>query len=289
MNESTPINTVQADATQTDVLQTDVANVALNLNQDAEAMPEEMFSIPFAAVDKFSSLPPASICLWVDPIIRDGYHNMAVDELLSRRPEAWLRIYSWSRPTVSFGYFDRVSVAASIFPADDVEYIRRWTGGGIVDHRIGHTYTVSLPAIKGVMYPPSDLLYRWIHGALSKALLQSGVACELLSSDAPDAGRACWASPVMSDVVNPEGVKLAGAGQRRYKGAVLHQGLIQECEPEETWVQHLAAALCDKVELVKGEEPYEGFNHELAALCQEKYLHPDWSDERKGRRAPSAK
>lgn len=284
MNESSQIDTAQTDA-----LAADMANVELTLNQNAQAMQGAMSPIAFAAAEKFSSLPPASICLWVDPIARDGYHNMAVDELLSRRPEAWLRIYGWSKPTVSFGYFDRASVAASIFPADDVEYIRRWTGGGIVDHRIGHTYTVSLPAIKGVMYPPSDLLYCWIHGALTKALLQSAVVCELLSSDAPDGGRACWASPVMSDVVNPSGTKLAGAGQRRYKGAVLHQGLIQECEPDETWVQHLAAALCENVVHVEGEEPYEGFNDELEVLCQEKYLHPDWCDERKGRRASSAK
>jgi len=266
-----------------------VDNAELALNQKVKNLNMANSCIPLVAEDKFCSLAPSSICLWIDPLIRDGYHNMAVDELLSRRPEAWLRIYRWAKPTVSFGYFDRASVAASIFPSDDVEYIRRWTGGGIVDHRIGQTYTLTLPAIEGVMYPASDLLYRWIHGALTKALLQSGVACELLSSNAPDGGRSCWASPVMSDVVNPAGRKLAGAGQRRYRGAVLHQGLIQECEPEDTWVQNLAAALCDKVILVEGEIPYEGFLDEVETLCREKYLHPDWSDERKGRRSSSAK
>lgn len=60
-------------------------------------------------------LLPQSICLWCDPIARTGYENMAADELLSRRPEAWLRVYGWAKPAVSFGYFDSTPVAAAIF------------------------------------------------------------------------------------------------------------------------------------------------------------------------------
>lgn len=229
---------------------------------------------------------PRSIRLWCDPVPRTGYENMAADELLSRRSEAWLRIYSWSRPTVSFGYFDSTQVAASIFPGDGVEYIRRWTGGGIVDHRKGYTYTVTLPAKEGVMYPPADRLYKWIHGALAQALQACGVSCSLLVEDAPDGGRACWASPVASDIVDESGHKLAGAGQRRYRGAVLHQGLIQECEPAPGWPQLLAAALAEEVDVVVGEEPYPGFTQEVAELCRTKYCSAEWNDETHGRRKP---
>lgn len=231
---------------------------------------------------------PRAITLWIDPVPRGGYANMAADELLSRRGEAWLRIYTWARPAVSFGYFDTAAEAASIFPGAD-EYIRRWTGGGIVDHRIGYTYTVTLPAVEGVMYPPADQLYLWIHGALAVALQQSGVECTLLTEDAPDGGRACWASPVKSDIVDTSGRKLAGAGQRRYKGAVLHQGLIQQCEPSAGWPERLAQALASEVHIVVGEEPYVGFKAELENLCSSKYEMPEWNDETKGRRKPSAR
>lgn len=214
---------------------------------------------------------------------------MAADELLSRRPEAWLRVYAWCRPTVSFGYFDTTQVAARLFPGEEIEYIRRWTGGGIVDHRKGYTYTLTLPAINEVMYPSSDQLYSWIHGALVTALQQHGVDCELLSCDAPDGGRSCWASPVVSDVVDTKGQKLAGAGQRRYRGAVLHQGLIQECEPTTGWEQSLAAALCQEVECLTDLEPYDGFATELSELCADKYESEKWNDESHGRRAPSIK
>ena len=238
-----------------------------------------------------SELPPhlSQLRLWVDPVLRDGYHNMAADELLSRRPETWLRVYGWARPAVSFGYFDTARVAASLFPGEGVEYIRRWTGGGIVDHRQGYTYTLTLPALPdGALYPPSCELYRWIHGALARALQASGVDCELLQSDAPDGGRACWASPGESDIVDPAGHKLAGAGQRRHKGAVLHQGLIQGCVPRPGWEHRLAQELADTVEYVDTAEPYTGFASQLEQLCREKYLSAEWSDETHGRRKPTA-
>ena len=226
--------------------------------------------------------------LWQDPLPRSGYENMAADELLVRREgEAWLRVYAWSRPSVSYGYFDTARVAAGLFPGDELQYIRRWTGGGIVDHRRGVTYTLTLPARSGEPWPPSSLLYQWIHGALAEALQQSGVPCSLLAEDAPDGGRACWASPVASDIADAQGRKLAGAGQRRYRGAVLHQGLIQECEPAPGWPELLAAALAERVLHVQGAEPYEGFATELGELCRTKYLHPDWEDETHGRRRPS--
>lgn len=229
----------------------------------------------------------SSLQLWLDPLPRSGYENMAVDELLSRRPEAWLRIYGWAQPSVSYGYFDTAATAASIFPGEGIHYIRRWTGGGIVDHRHGTTYTLTLPS-RAEPYPCSAELYCWIHSALGVALQACGVPCYLLGADADYGGRACWASPVKSDLVNPLGQKLAGAGQRRYRGAVLHQGLIQNCTPTAGWEQRFAAALADHFTPVTGEQPWAGFPTELRELCLSKYLAPAWEDETHGRRKPTA-
>ena len=122
---------------------------------------------------------------------------------------------------------------------------------------------------------------------MAEALAACGVQCTLLVEDAPDGGRACWASPVASDIVDAAGNKLAGAGQRRYRGAVLHQGLIQECEPTEGWPQLLAQALAPAVEIVTGDEPYPGFAAEVQELCRTKYCTAEWNDETHGRRKPS--
>lgn len=245
-------------------------------------MPMECSSaVPDLAPD---ALLPKAIRLWCDPVRRPGYRNMAADEALSRRPEAWLRVYGWARPAVSFGYFDTSKEASRLFPGEGVEYIRRWTGGGIVDHRSGYTYTVTLPAREGMMYPPADKLYLWIHGALAKTLAACGVPCSLLQADAPDGGRACWASPVKSDIVDAMGRKLAGAGQRRCRGAVLHQGLIQQCEPADGWQLMLAQALAGQTDVVEGSEPYLGFSDEVEELCRSKYETAAWNDESHGRR-----
>lgn len=235
-----------------------------------------------------SSFPPQlsalqQLRLWYDPCPRSGYANMAADELLSRRPEAWLRVYRWAKPAVSYGYFDRAEEARRLFPGAE-EYIRRWTGGGIVDHRHGQTYTLTLPAKPGLVYPESAALYAWIHGALTTTLQACGVECRLLSADAPHGGRACWASPVCSDITDAAGHKLAGAGQRRHAGAVLHQGLIQGCRPEGPWEDILASHLAERVEVWRGENPWSGFETELEQLLQERYLSPTWEDEHEGRR-----
>lgn len=233
---------------------------------------------------------PTSLMLWLDPLPRSGYENMAADELLCRRPEAWLRFYTWAGPAVSFGYFDTATEAASLFPGEGIEYIRRWTGGGIVDHRKGYTYTLTLPAREGCIYPPADRLYKWIHGVLADALRASGVPCRLLAEDAPDGGRACWSSPVTSDVADETGQKLAGAGQRRCKGAVLHQGLVQCCEPARGWEHLLARGLsAGEVVEVTSAEPYPGFREELEELCRTKYLTAEWGDETHGRRRPTGR
>lgn len=226
--------------------------------------------------------------LWVDPVARGGYENMATDELLLRQPEPWLRIYGWRDACVSFGYFDSALTARSIFPGAS-HYIRRWTGGGIVDHRHGITYTLTLPAppADAPPHPQASVLYEHIHGALAHALQKAGVDCTLLAHDAPSGGRACWASPVMSDIVDSGGHKLAGAGQRRFRGAILHQGLIQQCSPHPGWEIDFAYMLAPVVNIVNDATPWLSFDAELQELCTKKYLSPAWEDESHGRRKPS--
>lgn len=228
----------------------------------------------------FISEPPfpplRELRLWYDPMPRRGYANMAADELLMRDSVPWLRVYDWAHPAVSYGYFDSVAEARRLFPGAE-EYIRRWTGGGIVDHRRGQTYTLTLPKrADGAIYPEAASLYRWIHGALAQALSAHGVPCSLLAADAPSGGRACWASPVCSDITDAAGHKLAGAGQRRHGGAVLHQGLIQDCSPAAGWALDFAQHLAETVIELRTPEPYPGFDKELSALCREKYDTAAW-------------
>jgi len=72
--------------------------------------------------------------VWKDSVARSGPENMAVDEWLTSQTAEGpiLRIYDWDGDWVSLGYFQSLAEAQRLF-GNEVSYVRRWTGGGIVD------------------------------------------------------------------------------------------------------------------------------------------------------------
>ncbi len=228
--------------------------------------------------------PLKKLTLWRDPIPRVGTESMAVDELLLTLPGSWLRVYSWLEPTVSFGYFDTTAEAKRLFPDEGLAFVRRWTGGGIVDHRRDTPFTLALAREDKPGNPPSSALYRWIHSDLAAAMRRCGVECALLDEDAPEGGRACWASPVASDIADQNGMKLAGGGQRRSPAGILHQGSIQGCSLPGGWELLFAHMLAGDVILTDAPEPAPGFAERAAQLAREKYAGNAWNDESRGRR-----
>ncbi len=202
---------------------------------------------------------------------------MAVDEALlewGRKPV--LRAYRWAEPTVTYGYFDEEATARAIFPGEELHFVRRWTGGGIVDHRQDIPFTLAMHRKGEKERPSSAVLYRWIHGALARVLRDCSVECVMLDGDAPDGGRACFSSPVTSDLVLPGGEKLAGGGQRRVRGGVLHQGSIQNCLLPSGWDELLAARLAEKHSLCVDAELFPGMNARVEELLASKYRTEAW-------------
>ena len=108
--------------------------------------------------------------VWIDPLARSGAENMAVDEMLhiSRGELPLLRIYQWRHAVVSFGYFEKLGDAMRDLPGEEIEYVRRWTGGGIVDHRADLTYTLSIPKGHRLEQQRGNASYAQIHQALAK-------------------------------------------------------------------------------------------------------------------------
>ena len=221
--------------------------------------------------------PLSSLLLWIDPVARSGAECMAIDEaLLELSPLSVLRIYQWGQPTVTYGYFDKQKEAEETYPGEGISYVRRWTGGGIVDHRSDVAFTLALLQPKGQTRPQSPLLYRWIHGSLARVLRDCGVECVMLTEDAPEGNRSCFSSPVTSDLVGPKGEKLAGGGQRRTRRGVLHQGSIQGCSLPEGWGEKLAARLSVEFTLSREEEPIEGLLARAQELLLSRYLADSW-------------
>ena len=99
--------------------------------------------------------------------------NMAVDEVLLFTADCPVfRSYSWIRPSVSFGYFTPWKVVVSQYAERDL--VRRWTGGGIVEHGEDFTYSLVFPAERRL--PPTGDPYRSVHLPIKNLLQRNGRA-----------------------------------------------------------------------------------------------------------------
>jgi lipoate-protein ligase A len=176
-----------------------------------------------------------------DPTPRPGPLNMAIDEILlgAARP-AILRFYRWSTPSVSFGYFARFSEACEI--AGNRALVRRWTGGGIVPHGEDLTYSIMIGAQNDTSVLPSKIIYQRVHLTLGNALREVGIVAVLTETEAPKISDACFANPVVSDVIE-SGRKIAGAAQRKTRNGLLHQGSIQRGNLDERFRNAFARLL----------------------------------------------
>jgi lipoyl(octanoyl) transferase len=167
---------------------------------------------------------------------------MAVDEWLLETAEVpTLRIYRWQGGWGSLGYFGKLGEARVAVPG--VEWVRRWTGGGIVDHRADWTYTLVVPRPHPLALAKGAASYAIIHGALLAALREQDVRCRPSCGVASFGSGVCFNNPVEHDLVDPEGRKVAGAGQRRTSRALLHQGSVVLADAPEGLAESLARQL----------------------------------------------
>ena len=147
--------------------------------------------------------------------------NMAIDEALLREVRnPVLRIYEWNVPAVSLGYFQPAALAPRNRP-----FVRRYTGGGLVDHAHDVTYTIVLPRAHPWMKLSMPESYRHIHSGVQSALAACGIESELTPAAHPIESEASFAKPVKFDIVANDR-KLSGAAQRRTREGLLHQGSI---------------------------------------------------------------
>jgi lipoyl(octanoyl) transferase len=163
--------------------------------------------------------------LWVDPVRRPGPEAMAVDEwLLETAGMPVLRVYGWLGEWASVGYFGEIAGARAAFPG--VDLVRRWTGGGMVDHRADWTYTIVAPHGEPLAGWRGAESYRRIHAALAETLIYSGIEARVSGGEEETGAALCFENPVHHDLLGAGGRKLAGAGQRRSRLGLLHQGSV---------------------------------------------------------------
>ena len=160
-----------------------------------------------------------------------GPENMAVDEGLLGRArtsgECVMRLYEWSRPTLSLGRNQTARGHYDLARARSlgIDFVRRTTGGRAVLHHRELTYSVTGPtALLGTLRDS----YARINCLLLAALEALGVRATVAApaERAPSPGLApCFDAPGEGELaVGPS--KLVGSAQWRDRDALLQHGSI---------------------------------------------------------------
>lgn len=217
---------------------------------------------PFTVLHFLDQCPLPGAAVW----------NMAADEaLLETAGVPLLRIYRWAAPAVSFGYFLNWRDAEVV--AGGRELVRRWTGGGIVEHGADFTWSLMVPGSHALSRLRPVESYGCLHAALAKALLAAGIPSSLQGLElAIPAGGLCMIAPAPGDVLSG-GRKIAGAGQRRCRHGLLHQGSVCGVELPEHFPSLLAAALSEEVRPFPWTPALE---RRAAVLAAERYGTEEW-------------
>lgn len=167
----------------------------------------------------------------------------------------WWRTYTWSRPTLSLGYFqawnDASAEIRNLWSGYDV--VRRPSGGGAIVHHGDLTYSIVVPAEHPWCGQPRTL-YQAVHDAIATMLAEDGADAARrqavdprFSTNAPSvtlgtgsslraaATRApspflCFEDGDADDLVL-DGVKIVGGAQRRRGWATLQHGSIRWKSP----------------------------------------------------------
>ena len=192
---------------------------------------------------------------------------MAMDEALLLSPGVTLpvlRVYRWCVPALTFGYFLPYAEAEAAAAGRPV--MRRWTGGGIVEHGEDLTWSLIVPASSPVSRLRPLASYGAIHAAVAEAMADSGISVRQVPLESPaPAGGLCMTAPAPGDLL-VRGRKVAGAGQRRSRHGLLHQGTICGVPLPEDFPDRLAAALSETVVLfAAGDLPLAGVDSLVAS------------------------
>jgi lipoate-protein ligase A len=211
--------------------------------------------------------------------------QMAVDEVLLRSVASpTLRIYSWDAPCVSFGYFQKIRGVRLTYPNESL--VRRWTGGGMVEHGKDLTFSLLIPAGDPVAALPPARFYKELHvrmagwlNSCTTCVAASGIPSVRLAGEGDLLpGPSCFSAPAADDLLM-EGRKILGGAQRRSGGALLYQGSLQRVGYLGLLSQltSLSQSLGD---LVTHVEVAPALMKEAEQLSEVRYASEEWAERR---------
>lgn len=190
----------------------------------------------------------------------DGPTQMGMDLALldhaQEEPDTiWVRVYTWSRPTISLGYFQSWATLPELLkkPWQSVAVVRRPTGGGAIWHDNDLTYAVVVPSKHPWAAQPRTL-YQAVHDAIASIMSIDGAELKRRQQVFPTSGLTVQTSaksngPFLcfddgdADDLILDGHKIVGGAQRRRAWATLQHGSIHWQTSSHAPARHLPGLL----------------------------------------------
>lgn len=197
---------------------------------------------------------------------------MAIDQaLLETTQVPVLRAYQWGQPSISIGYRHDLTALRPSLP--DWPVVRRWTGGGVVWHDADSTYSLIVPSREPWAATRPVESYRCLHGSMVACLKANrDLDCRLAGKDDQKEGALCFEAPALFDIVAGS-QKIAGAGQRRTREGLLHQGSVKLMLDDAFWLAWAQSLAVDVTvqRMVSSEVMSRAEN-----LVRERYGQQEW-------------
>ena len=197
----------------------------------------------------------------LDTGIQSAESNMLLDEKLLSELDPngvpILHLYKWAAQSATFGFFIAPKKHLDLEKAQkwNLDLGRRPTGGGIVFHIWDLAFSFLMPAGHRAFSLNTLQNYEFVNRAVLETVrAYFGLSGELIQQNGPDLGPGCqnfcMAKPTIYDVVH-QGVKIAGAAQRRRKQGYLHQGTISLAAPNIALLEDVLLSKEDVVHAMK--------------------------------------
>ncbi|MDD4170020.1 MAG: lipoate--protein ligase family protein [Desulfotomaculaceae bacterium] len=157
--------------------------------------------------------------------------NMAVDEALVTRHARGesppvLRLYTWSPPALSLGYFQKTAgIRFDLLDNLGIVPVRRSTGGRAVLHYGDLTYSLAVSLGQGIPHGLVDS-FRYLCQGLLETFASLGIEARLGSDRLRQPfPAACFALATPGDITW-RGRKFVGSAQKRFDTTILQHGSI---------------------------------------------------------------
>jgi len=200
--------------------------------------------------------------------LKDGYHNMAIDEVLATMSvphdnRSIFRVYRWQPYAISLGYNqDPGDLNLEKCKQDKIDVVRRPTGGRAILHAEEITYSIIIPKESDFYSPDVLTTYNLINRGILKGLHLIGVKAELVERSTEENEKSsahkdkipCFSKSAKYEIAF-QSKKLVGSAQRRYEHSILQHGSIL------VGTSHLR--LADYIAILKGTR-IEKFRQALA-------------------------